>query len=205
MIENLCNQHHMTPPRIEFPGPSGGINHLLDGIPDRIKAPGLEVLGIVVDADTNLDTRWQSLRDRLQNRDKLEEFAYEDLPPAPPATGWISQNPALPRIGIWLMPDNQRAGILEDFVVGLIPHNDALLLKARSVLLELEAERIHRYTEVNRPKALIYTWLAWQREPGRPMGQAVAHHAVPHDTPSAHAFVAWLRRLFDPTSSFMVV
>ena len=196
VIENLCTRHGLATPQIEFPG---GINQLLEGIPDRINAPGLEVLGIVVDADTNREARWQALRDRLQDRSKLAELAYLNFPLAPPPDGWISASEHQPRVGIWLMPDNQRAGILEDFVADMISDTDALLQKARAVLLELEADGIHRYTETNRPKALIYTWLAWQREPGRPMGQAVAHQDVPSDVPLARAFVAWLRRLFDPT------
>lgn len=195
VVENLCIRHGLEVPRIILPN---GINRLLDGIPDRINAPGLEVMGIVVDADTSLEARWQALRDRLQDRDKLAELAYRDFPAAPVAEGWISQRVDLPRIGIWLMPDNRRIGILEDFVAVLIPATDPLLAKANMVLRDLEAEGVQRYAQASRSKALIYTWLAWQREPGRPMGQAIAHHDLRHDAPAALAFVAWLRRLFAP-------
>jgi hypothetical protein len=197
VVENLCIQHGLVVPQFVFPG---GVNQLLDGIPDRINAPGLEEMGVVVDADANREARWQALRDRFQDRARLAELAYLDFPTAPPSSGWISEGVSQPRVGVWLMPDNQRSGILEDFVADLIPDTDSLLLKARTVLQELEAEGIHRYAEVSRPKALIHTWLAWQREPGRPMGQAIAHHDVSHDSPTARTFTTWLRRLFDPAT-----
>jgi len=202
VVENLCRQHGLLAPHVEVPG---GIDRLLAGIPDRINAPGLEVMGVVADADVNREARWQSLRDRFQDRAKLAELAYLDFPATPPADGWISGGDHQPRVGVWLMPDNQRAGILEDFVADLIPDTDALKLKASDVLRNLEAEGIHRYAEAGRPKALIYTWLAWQREPGRPMGLSIAHHDVPYDSTAAIAFIAWLRRLFDPGASIGVV
>ncbi|MFN8513683.1 MAG: DUF3226 domain-containing protein [Thermomicrobiales bacterium] len=202
VIESLCIRHGIETP--QFP-PVDGINQLLDGIPGRINSPGLEVMGIVVDADLNREARWQSLRDRFQDRTKLAELAYLDFPAMPSVNGWISEGKNQPRVGIWLMPDNQRTGILEDFVSDLIPDTDVLKLKAGAVLQELEAEGIHRYTEVSRPKAFIYTWLAWQREPGRPMGMSITHRDLPHDSPAALAFVDWLRRLFNPGASIGVV
>ena len=66
----------------------------------------------------------------------------------------------------------------------------------------IDAATRQRYPNRHRSKALIHTWLAWQQNPGRPMGTAIKAGYLQHDAPIALAFVAWLRRLFEipPTS-----
>jgi hypothetical protein len=44
----------------------GGIEKLLDSIPDEIRASGIERIGIVVDADTDIAARWQAVCNRLK-------------------------------------------------------------------------------------------------------------------------------------------
>lgn len=82
----------------------------------------------MADADRDLGARWQAIRDRLNS------CGYENIPQIPPPEGWVfpSTNPFLPRVGIWLMPDNQLPGILENFVAQLIPPEDALYPFLRS-------------------------------------------------------------------------
>lgn len=94
------------------------------------------------------------------------------------------------------MPNNRVPGILEDFVAGLIPADDALLLKAEHVVVEIERKGLQRYKLTYHAKALIHTWLAWQEIPGRPMGQSITAHSLLHDTAIAMSFIKWLNRLF---------
>src|SRR5688572_14109733 len=96
VIEALCSQHNFVPPPFD---PIGGIDKLLDGIPSRVNEPGLEVMGIVVDADVNREARWQALRDRFQDRTKLAELVYLDFPTVPPMSDWISGGAHQPRVG----------------------------------------------------------------------------------------------------------
>ncbi|HST61263.1 MAG TPA: DUF3226 domain-containing protein, partial [Longimicrobium sp.] len=56
-----------------------------------------------------------------------------------------------------------------------------------------------RFSPVHRSKALIHTWLAWQEQPGSPMGQAIGKRDLDAQAPQAQRFVAWLQRLMvDP-------
>lgn len=197
VIEALCELHGVPKPTIRMPVRGGGIEQLLESVPGRIVEPGLRRLGIVVDADVLPPSRWQALRDRLQDSGKLQELTYTTVPAAPPAGGWISAEPDRPRVGVWIMPDNTSAGMLEDFAARLIPNDDPLLTRAKAVLDELEQGGLNRYSLAHRPKVLIHTWLAWQREPGQPLGIAIAKQSLRHDTPLARTFVDWLRRLFD--------
>jgi hypothetical protein len=45
-------------------------------------------------------------------------------------------------------------------------------------------------------KANIHTWLAWQEEPGKPMGQAITAKYLNPKSKQAELFVNWLRALF---------
>ena len=53
-----------------------------------------------------------------------------------------------------------------------------------------------RFAEVHRSKALMHTWLAWQDDPGTPIGLAITKRYFDPETPHATAFVEWLSRLF---------
>jgi hypothetical protein len=156
----------------------------------------LEKLGIVIDADLSLENRWTSLRDRLAN---LSDINIINLPHTPMADGAIvvaQRQDREVKVGIWLMPDNQQAGILEDFVSFLIPSGDLLWERARHSVGEIPAEQ-RLFSSNDESKAEIYTWLAWQAEPGRPLGLAIRAKFLDAEAPHAQRFVYWLRQLFD--------
>jgi hypothetical protein len=167
-----------------------GIEELLKGIPVILKEENLETLGIVVDADQDLAARWQGVTN------KLKEFGYWDIPPAPLENGWIHIQEEKPKIGVWVMPDNKLPGMLEDFVTYLIPAEDKLHGKAIAILKEIEGEKLNPYPPTHHQKALIHTWLAWQKTPGMPMGQAITAKALYHDSAIAEKFIGWLKKLF---------
>jgi hypothetical protein len=173
-----------------------GVEALLNGLPERLKAENLRTLGIVVDADRNLSGRWQSVKH------KLSSIGYRDIPQSPPPEGWVCapSDPYLPRVGVWLMPNNQLPGMLEDFVAYLIPPGDTLHPKAKAILQEIEQAELNRYNSIHHPKALIHTWLAWQKTPGMPMGQAITAQVLSCDSPSALIFIEWLKHLFELTA-----
>ena len=93
------------------------------------------------------------------------------------------------------MPDNQTKGILEDFLRFLVPTESHLLNHALSSVATIpEGER--RFTELVEPKAIIHTWLAWQKEPGKPLGTAITARYLDHDVAQVDVLMAWLTRLF---------
>jgi AAA15 family ATPase/GTPase len=50
--------------------------------------------------------------------------------------------------------------------------------------------------EVDRSKAIIHTYLAWQKEPGRPMGQSITAKVLDPNLEIALSFITWIRTLF---------
>jgi hypothetical protein len=106
-----------------------GIDNLLESLEVELKRRAETRLGIIVDADTDIDDRWQSLRYRLT------EAGYIAVPLHPAPGGTILKQEGWPVVGLWLMPDNTIPGILEDFIGLLIPAGDMLWPMAQDVVL----------------------------------------------------------------------
>jgi len=193
VIWALCKQHAVPETfSVEIPSEdNGGVEALLKSIPVRLKISGLRALGVILDADQSLEGRWDAVCERLR------QAGYLDLPLAPEPNGSIIEVDQMPRIGIWLMPNNHLPGMLENFVSYLIPDDDLLATKAESILHQIEGEGLNRYSLLHHQKAFIHTWLAWQETPGQPMGQAITAQVLSHNQPLAQAFTNWLKLLFN--------
>ena len=168
-------------------------DELLNDLNEEIDATSeLEKLGIVVDADLDIQARWESLANRLRDLD------YENLPLTPHPNGIILQNKGdrVP-LGVWIMPDNQiPTGILENFVKMLVPEERNSLLKKAVETVESIPEEERLFSDVKIAKAEIHTYLAWQSRPGLPFGVAIREKYLQANNPNCENFVNWLKRLF---------
>lgn len=190
VVQSLCNQHDV--PETFRVVDKEGIENLLDGLPIQLRSPGLERFGVVLDADADVQARWTSIRNML-----LAE-GYEAVPAEPSPTGTMLSAPDLPLFGAWLMPENTEPGMLEDFAAALVPEGDFLWTHAGEVIDGIPAEH-RRFTDGHRAKAHIRTWLAWQEDPGAPMGLAITKRYLDAGAPQAQRFIVWLRKLMvDP-------
>lgn len=182
-------QYHSVPQRFKIEK-KGGINKLLDMLDVELDRSGLNRLGIVVDANADLATRWRSLRNRLT------ELGYNSVPSNPLAEGTVVEQDGRPVVGIWLMPDNTNPGMLEDFVRLLLRDGDVLWPIAEDTLQKITVVE-RRFRESYKSKAVLYTWLAWQEEPGKPIGQAITANYLDANAIPAQQLIRWLRKLFD--------
>lgn len=183
-------EHHNVPTTFRVKD-KRGIENLLETLDAELDAGGLERLGVIVDADTAPTSRWQSLR---------SIFAQSGcpLPDQADPLGTVVElsGRTLTRVGVWVMPDNEAEGMLEDFVRSLVPPGDALLVFAEECVDEVIA-RDCRFRPSYRSKALIHTWLSWQKEPGTPLGLAIKNHELDAGADYALPLIGWLRRMFD--------
>ena len=191
VLKHLCGNR--GGPRLDEVKSRGGVDELLGSFPVHLKASeDGDIVGMVIDADTDLSARWQSLRNRLIL------VGYPGVPENPSPDGTILDPPAdalLPRVGVWIMPDNQTTGILEDFLRFLVPSESPLFRHVQSSVAAIpEAER--RFTHLAEPKAIIHTWLAWQEEPSKPLGTAITARYLDPDVAQVDVLVSWLKRLF---------
>lgn len=168
-----------------------GIDKLLKQIPSYIKLRNIN-LGILIDADENLQGRWQALSSLLSPLG----YSFSDHPD--PLGSIVTSLQFETKVGIWILPNNQIHGMLEDFAKILIPINNVLIDQAERIISEIELLDVERFSAIHRSKALIHTWLAWQESPGTPMGQAITKSYLDHNHELCLLFVNWLNRLFNP-------
>jgi hypothetical protein len=181
-------QHHKVPERFKIKN-KNGVEKLLEELDVELLGSGLQSLGIVVDADLNLKRRWNELKH------KLSQSGYTHLPVNPTQGGTIIEQENKPTVGVWLMPDNVIPGMLEDFIGLLVSPEDALWPIAMTCTDQvMQIER--RFPKGHRSKAIIHTWLAWQKVPGTPFGSAINEKFLDADAPHAQELIAWIRRLF---------
>lgn len=106
VVMHICGSHGI-PEQITFER-YGSVEQVIASIDVRLMEAREEgdIVGILVDADENLQHRWQAIRQRIVNA------GYENAPEQPATGGNIIEPPAgtiLPRAGVWMMPDNQIA------------------------------------------------------------------------------------------------
>jgi hypothetical protein len=192
VFKHLCGQRQVG--TLDEIKPQGSVDQLLENFPVRLKESEIEVLGVVLDADTNLAGRWDALKQRLL------DAGYTTIPAHPAPGGTILDPPPntlLPRFGVWIMPDNRTTGILEDFLRFLVPPGSRLFERVESSVRAIPDQE-RRFSKLAEPKAIIHTWLAWQEEPGKPFGTAISAKFLDPNVPQVDVLVAWLKRLFFP-------
>jgi len=166
-----------------------GIDNIFAQLPIRIKQSGIKTIGIMVDADFDIQKRSQKLYDALKKLGyKIDNVVNSE--------GVILSQDNMPRLGIWIMPDNKVSGMLEDFIEFLIPDNDKLITIAKEVLDKIENEKINQYQTIHRSKALISTWLSWQEDPGTPMGLAITKKYLSTEQKICIKFIEWVTVLY---------
>lgn len=148
-----------------------------------------QIIGIVLDADNGTDRRWQSIKD------KLKDYDYR-FPETLPAEGTIIKTiNGLPRLGVWLMPNNQVQGMLEDLCLDMVDvHTRGVVAQA---VQDAQDAGVCTFKQVHFSKAVVHTYLAWQDEPGFPLGLSITRTALKPSTQTATLFTDWLKRLFD--------
>ena len=193
VIMALC-EHHKLPENFKII-PCKGADDVLNNMRIRLTTPEQHhKIGIVLDADENVQGRLDSFLWLITQCGKYDCTNIELS-----SKGFILQpiDNIYPTVGLWIMPNNSTGGMLEDFVVSLAHKDDeALMTKADEILDQLEEEGIQKYKSVHRIKAKIHTFLAWQDEPGKPMGQAITARILNADAENAKLFIQWLKKLF---------
>ena len=164
-----------------------GWESLRETIPIEMRVASRQSLGILVDADTNMEDRWRSVRDALARAGLILPVPRDPHPGGTIIDGEI-------RVGVWLMPDNARAGELEDFIAEMIPEGDPVWPLAQEYINGIPAgDRKFRDRKIL--KAQLHAWLAAREEP-RPMGSAIRTGELQVNGALCQTFSDWLIRLF---------
>lgn len=188
VFHHLLTHHGILKGTIECKACEGE-TRLLEEFAIRLKKGDLEPVGIVIDADDDLRARWDSLKHTLS------QAGYTAIPTAPLPEGTILRQAEKPPAGIWIMPDNKLPGMLEDFIGFLVPQGDPLWNQAQDCLAEIPENQ--RRFKKHLAKAHIHTWLAWQEEPGTPLGSAITKRYLDAEATHAKLLIEWVKKLFE--------
>lgn len=172
----------------------GNFHRVLDSLDIILDDGDLEHLAVIVDANSNLSARWDSLKNKIINK------GGENIPHMPLPGGTIitlNQPYRKLQVGVWLMPDNKTPGILEDFASFLIPEKTEPLWQHAKESVDNIPKGHQYFTNVAIPKAQIHTWLAWQEEPGTPLGQAITARFLNANAALALQLIDWVKNVFD--------
>lgn len=161
-----------------------GKDNLLKEITAHIKDSNAASVGIIMDANKKLESRWEAIYNKLRRSDLKIEI------PRKPARDGVTLRYENQRIGVWVMPDNERTGELEDFVKEMIPEGN---------VWDLARDYVERVKNEDIPikklsKSEVYAWLAVV-DPGVRMGTAFLAGKFKFDTTNYRRFENWIRIL----------
>ena len=177
--------------------PVNSKRRLIDDIRTRWKQAGVKSIGYVLDADDaaselkGVVPTWDAIRHRLTQIpvDSETSISIHGF------TGQVGTEG--PRIGIWIMPDNQRDGAIEDFLISLIDPLDLLFRFASEKTAEAGNLAVDdKFRDSDFGKAVLSCWLAWCDDPGKPYGHAMLAGRFSVSTEPATRFIDWIRKLY---------
>ena len=148
-------------------------------------------VGLVIDADEDVESRVESLCNRLKDVVDIDKDEFIKC------GSFVQKRKDCEgqSVGGWIMPGKGRTGKLEDFLQDLIPADDKMLDVATNAVSSAK-EVGAPFPEKDEMKALIHVWLGLQECPGKPMGLAVKCKYFDSKTDMAVAFVDWVRSVF---------
>jgi hypothetical protein len=168
-------------------------NQVIKALESKIKQSesdeGPKVIGVILDADDPSETHRV---EQIQN--KISGFGYH-LSSFESTGTLLTGKPDYPRLGFWIMPDNENPGALEDFLKTLAEQKG--LGVAEQCVAKAKEESVARFKKQHHSKAVVHTYIAWQDKPGRRFGLGFENGAFDPHAPLAKAFVSWLTNLFD--------
>ena len=157
----------------------------------ELKSPGLEALGVMVDANSDPVGRWKRIRSRAIT-------AMPNIPDDLPPEGLVMANEEGLRFGVWLMPNNSSTGMLETFLAMFIDDTTSGLWDfVKAHCIDAKAKHNAPYSDVHYDKALIHAWLALQDPPGQQLHSAIIQNILKPNSPNADPFVNWFRKLYN--------
>lgn len=211
VLSNLLHHHGIPNHRVkrdEKIGPNspvdkllitvaGSRQELLQQIPPRIKAGNRSAIGFVIDADDDalsvkaIERTWTAICAQAK-------IAGMECPPTMVEQGHVQRDDRFDAvIGYWIMPDNRQSGAIESFLRQLINDNDTLIDYAEVATRTAKDTHHARFSPADFLKAQLACWLAWQEQPGTPLGQAWREQGFQIHGPLATTFVEWIKSLLE--------
>jgi hypothetical protein len=186
IVEKFCNNNE-----IEFNfcfHNCEGYNKVLSKLNVLLREKNINTIGIILDADNDINKSYQDIKS------KAEKF-YKKLPNNIPEKGLIHNEKELPKLGIWIMPNNKDNGALEEFYLELAADIDTDFIN--DVIKQADDKNLTSFKKQHKNKAIMHTYFAWQDKPGTPLHTSINKIALDNNQDIAKAFKKWLTDLFN--------
>jgi hypothetical protein len=94
------------------------------------------------------------------------------------------------------MPNHKNDGMLENLIKQSIYGKEQLQLlnTAHTCLKKLP---IMLFSDYHQTKAIIYTWLAWQKRPGQTLDVVINGNLINWQSPKIQGLINWLKKVFE--------
>ena len=164
-----------------------GIKNLLDTIGLELKVPGRKAIGIIVDADDDLDARWQAVTYRLRKEN------IEVPEQSRPNRHNYTQHPSR---RLMVHARQHIARRTRKFCLRNDSRRRSDMAASPSPTLTTFPELDRKFTEKKILRAKVHAWLATREDP-RSMGIAICAGDLHIDGTLSTTFANWLRQLFE--------
>lgn len=165
-------------------------------LPDLLTQIGIgkiERLAVVVDADkVEHGSGYEKTLNKAKSITENQGFTLAENQ----TNGLIfKHNGELADLGLWIMPNNQDEGMLENFIKRCVK-NDELPLFNHAVQTVQSLPDPKRFEPHHEIKAEVATWLAWQKKPGHGLYHSVQVDLLDTNHVLFQEMAQWLKKIF---------
>jgi len=101
--------------------------------------------------------------------------------------------------GLWIMPDNQNEGMLEDWIKSCIKEDESPLFQQASDAVGSLSDP--KFKDHLAAKAEVATWLAWQEKPGHGLYAVLKDDLLDNTRPLFQDMEQWLKAIYLPNNN----
>ncbi|MDD5274427.1 MAG: hypothetical protein PHU14_17135 [Methylovulum sp.] len=174
-----------------------GVYNILPMLLEQLNDGNLKRLAVIVDADyqsVNSADGFNNTLSKVTEIVTLYGFALKSDQQSPPCGLIFQHDDGLSDFGLWIMPNNQDEGMLEDFLKTCIyRHEQPYFNHAAQAIAKLPDPKFKTH---HNSKAEIATWLAWQKKPGHGLYASVNDDLLDKDNALFQQLGAWLRHIY---------
>lgn len=207
-FEQVCNSLDLNPNfkvalpkdyQVDFDdhlhnGKQSALNLLKDLLNDLLdeEAP-IRRLAIIIDADYKEEQGLGYKKTMEQVSTIVADFNFTLMKNNEKGLHFKHKN-SLAEFGLWIMPNNHKDGMFEDFIKECVTTTEQPLFNhAIQVVQDVPNKKFknHHYS-----KAEVATWLAWQKPPGRGLYYTVKDDLLNTNHPLFQDLAQWLKKIF---------
>ena len=203
-FKKICEHLSLdTTVQVAPPKDLGGTYNTKGGVANHLKIllPQLEDgqithIAVVVDADyIKHGGGYQKTINTLSDIVEPSGFVLQRNKPVNSGL-YFKNSDGLADFGLWIMPDNQQEGMLEDWIKLCIKESEkGLFQQASQAVQKISSPK--KFKEHLTTKVEVATWLAWQKKPGHGLYCVMdGDGLLNYESPLFKEIEQWLLRIF---------